>query len=185
VSWNILAGPISSISLSGLATAANVYQNTLATVQGSFLGRTGTLGLTVLNVGFDDYGTYAGDGLPDDWQVQYFGENNPAGGAGADPDGDGQNNKFEYTAGLIPTDPNSVFRLRIEPVFAQPTHKNLLFSPRFADRTYIVQFRLSLIAGNWQPLPGTTQADVGLERTVTDLNAVEPEKFYRVEITKP
>jgi hypothetical protein len=47
-----------------------------------------------------------GDGLPDDWEQQYFGGNaNP----GDDPDGDGMSNLAEYKAGSDPTDPNSRF----------------------------------------------------------------------------
>ena len=37
-------------------------------------------------------------------------------------------------AGLDPTNPLSMFLLRIEPVAGQPTHKRLIFSPRFPDR---------------------------------------------------
>ena len=68
----------------------------MATVQGAFAGFTGTLGLFIFNTGIDDFAFYAGDGLDDAWQVQYFGINNPNGLSGADPDGDGQTNYFEY-----------------------------------------------------------------------------------------
>lgn len=54
-----------------------------------------------------------GDGLPDDWEQQYFGgQANP----GDDPDGDGMNNLAEYKAGTDPTDPNSRFAfIRVQP----------------------------------------------------------------------
>jgi hypothetical protein len=185
VAWSVLSGPLTSINASGLATAGTVYQSTGATAQGIHAGNTGTLNLTVLDSIPDNFGSYAGDGLGDDWQVQHFGLDNPNAAPGLDPDGDGENNHFEFTAGVIPTDPASRFVLRIEPVPAQPMRKNLIFSPRLGDRTYTVEFRSELTIGNWATLPGTTQSDNGQERTVTDLNATGSTKFYRVQINKP
>src|SRR5947209_4776622 len=46
------------------------------------------------------------------WQAQYFGCNVcPVAAPNADPDGDGQNNLAEFTAGTDPTDPNSVIKI--------------------------------------------------------------------------
>jgi len=185
VTWSLVSGPILSISAGGLATAASVYQNTAATVRGDWRGNTATLGLTVLNVGNDDFGTYAGDGIDDAWQVQYFGVGNPNAGPNGDPDGDGQNTRYEYTVGSIPTDGNSYFRFRIERVPGQPTRKNLIFSPRVAGRTYTPQYKLDLNVPGWDNLGGVSVLDAGPQRTVTDLNAVETNKFYRVRVTIP
>ncbi|MFC1467313.1 LamG-like jellyroll fold domain-containing protein [Verrucomicrobiota bacterium] len=49
-----------------------------------------------------------GDGLPDDWEIQYFGSTTGA-VAGVDSDGDGHDNVQEYITGSIPTNPGSVF----------------------------------------------------------------------------
>jgi hypothetical protein len=184
VAWGIVSGPITDVSASGLATAGPVFQNTSATVQGTFGGFTGSLNLTVLDSIPDNFGAYAGDGIGDDWQVQYFGENNPLAAPALDPDGDGQTNQFEFTAGLIPNDPASVFHLLIAPVPGQPSRRKIIFSPRLDGRTYTVQSRLTL-GGAWQPLGSSTVSDNGDERTVTDLNAAGAGKFYRVEITLP
>ena len=184
VAWSAQSGPI-TIGGTGLVTGDAVFQNTAATAQGTHLGFTGTLGLTVIETIADNFGTYAGDGIGDDWQVQYFGQDNPLAAPGVDASGNGHTNLFKYIAGLDPLDPASQFKLRIEPVLGQPSQKGLTFSPRFSDRTYVVKFRTSLTSGSWTTLTGTTQSDNGLERTVTDLNAPAGQKFYRVEITKP
>ena len=183
--WSVVSGPIQSINAAGLATAGVVYENTPATVRADYSGLFGTLDLKVLDVDPDNFGSYAGDGLPDIWQVQNFGLNNPRAGPTNDPDGDNQNNRFEYIAGTNPNDAASRFRLSIELVPGQPTRKNLVFSPRLADRTYTAQFKLDLGAGAFADLAGTSTSDVGPVRTVTDLNATQLYKFYRVQITFP
>ena len=67
----------------------------------------------------------------------------------------------------------------------QPNQKNMIFSPRFNDRDYVVKFKLDFSGGTWSPLPSSTVSDNGQERTVTDLSATGAKKFYQVEITKP
>jgi hypothetical protein len=185
VAWSVQSGPLTGIDVDGLASAGLVYQNTAASAQGSYLGDQAVLGLTVINIADDDFGAYAGDGIGDNWQVQFFGLNNPLAAPGLDPDGDGETNAFEFTAGLIPTDAASVFRLRLEAVPGQPTRKNIIFNPRLDGRTYTVVARPAIESGSWQPLSSFNQSDNGAERTVSDLNATGAKKFYRVEITRP
>ncbi len=57
-----------------------------------------------------------GDGLPDDWQAQYFGPD-PASwpGPGADSDGDGVSNRDEFLSGTNPADSNDVLKVVMEP----------------------------------------------------------------------
>lgn len=186
VTWSVESGPLTGVSSAGLATADVVYADTPAGVLGSYQGETGTETLIVVNVGGDDFGTYALDGLPDNWQVQYFGLDNPDAGPAVDPDGDGQDNLFEFTAGVSPVDPLARFRLSIRGVAGAPDHVALVFSPRFADRTYTVFVSTHLASGTWTPLSATSPvSDNGLERTVTDTNATGPRKFYRVQIDRP
>ena len=133
----------------------------------------------------DNFGSYAADALDDAWQVQYFGQNSLLAAPTQDPDGDGQNNLFEFTAGLIPTDATSFFRVQIESVAGFNTQNKLIFSPRFNDRTYTIKTSTSLLNGSWISLTGGTVSDIGTERTITDTSATEPRKFYKVEITRP
>ena len=185
ITWSIVSGPLSSISVGGLATTGTVYQNTAATAQGIYAGNTGTVGLTVLDTIPDNFGSYAGDGIGDDWQFQYFGLSNPNAGPLLDPDGDGQDNRFEFTAGLVPTDAASKFSYRIESVAGLPLQKRIIFSPRFASRNYDILTSTTLAIGSWLPLAGGVASDAGDERTITDPNASGTAKFYQVQIVKP
>lgn len=185
ISWSVLSGPITNISNSGAAIPANVYQNTAASVQGSYAGDIGALGLTVLNTNLDNYGSYAADGINDTWQVQYFGLDNPLAGPLQDPDHDGQNNWFEFQAGLVPTDPESRFLLNIESVPGQPGQKNIIFSPRLTGRNYTVLSKSDLAEGTWLPLASSSISDQLDKRTVTDLDVSSETKFYHVQIYIP
>ncbi|HPA20793.1 MAG TPA: M6 family metalloprotease domain-containing protein [Verrucomicrobiae bacterium] len=121
------------------------------------------------------------------WQIQYFGStNNPAAAPEVDTFGTGQNNEFKFVAGLDPTNAAAVFCLDIATVPGQPQQKKLTFSPRWTDRDYAPQFSTNLSNGaGWMALTNINVSDVGAERTVIDRNAVELNKFYRIEITRP
>ncbi len=111
VAWSVVSGPITSISAGGLATAEAVYENTGAIAGVAAYGLTATFSLTVLNLTDDDLGRYAHDGLPDAWQVQYFGLNNPLAAPTAEPLFDGQSNLFKFLTGYEPNNPASRFEL--------------------------------------------------------------------------
>jgi hypothetical protein len=178
--------PLSGINASGVATATNVYQNTPATVYGYYLGVTSNTLVRVLDSNPDNYGIYASDNIPDWWQVQFFGLNNPNGVGSADADGTGQNNLFKYVAGLDPTNPASVFVLKIASVNGQPNQKNLIFNPEVGGRIYTPQFRTNLVSGSWATLTGIGGPTTNVNQvTVTDLGATQTQKFYRVDISLP
>ncbi len=183
VAWGVISGPIVSVNDYGLATSGTVYQTSLAIVSGSFEAAAGTLALSIVNVDADDYGSYANDGLPDEWQEQYFGLDNPDAAPNADASGTGQTNYFKYIAGLNPVDPASVFRFSIQKVTGDQGRKALVFSPVVAGRSYNVVSCTDL--SSWSPLTEITQDDHGDERTVTDLNASGEARFYRVLVSKP
>lgn len=185
VTWSVLSGPLNSISSGGVTAAGAVYQDTAASVQGVVAGNTLTLGLTVFNSNADNYGSYAGDGLPDDWQNLYFGLGNPNAAPGLDADGDGQTNLFEFSAGLSPTDHASRFTLGAQAVVGQANQRSLVFGPLVAGRTYTVKYKTDLAAASWTTLSGATTNDVGAQRTVTDPAASGSRKFYQIEVTTP
>ncbi len=184
VAWSVQSGPLVSIDANGLATAATVFQNSSATARGSLGTLSGTLPLTVLNVTTDDFGAYAGDGIDDSWQVQYFGLNNPNAAPGADPSGTGQTNLFKFVAGLDPLDPNARFRVVATPVAGMPAQKTLSFQPVAAGRTYTILTSPDLVTGTWTAAPGAVQIS-GSQGTFLDVNATGAKRFYEVRITKP
>jgi hypothetical protein len=185
ISWSVQSGPLNSLNSSGIATAGTVYQNTAAAVQGSYAGATGILALTVIDNIPDNFGSYSADGVGDDWQFQYFGLNNSNAAPLLDPDGDGQNNLFEFTAGLVPTNSLSRFFVSIAPVPGQAMKKQIVFNPVVAGRSYTVKASPDLSLASWNPLAGSTSSDNGNQRTVTDNSATGGKKFYKVEIVKP
>jgi len=183
VFWQASSGPVASIEAQGLLTAANVYQRSSGRIEGRYPGKIAFIDITVLNVEDDDFWFFARDGLPDLWQVQNFGENNPQGVASGDADGDGQSNFAEFMAGTSPTNAELRFKLELATLPSQPSQKYLFFSPRLNDRSYTVEYSLDLGEG-FKPLTNTAQLDFGETRVVLDSNAPEPRKFYRVKISR-
>ncbi len=185
--WSVVSGPVTGISTTGLATAGAVYQDSAATVQAVFGGQAGQLNLTVLDTIKDNFGSYAADGIGDDWQVQYFGQPpNANADPNVDADGTGQTNLFKYVAGLNPVDPNSRFSITVTAVPGQPGQKAVSFSPVVAGRTYTVTAKTDLATvGGWRAINGSAPSDNGNVRTITDLSATDLVKFYQVEITSP
>jgi hypothetical protein len=182
IQWKLVSGTLSSINSSGLATAGLVYTNEVAAIWAGYLGGSNTISLVVVDSDQDNYGSYANDGLPDWWQIAHFGFSNTNAAPGADPDHDGQNNLMEFIAGTDPTSASSVFTLLITNVAGQITHKNLSFGPCLPGRDYTVEFCTNLASGAFAVLTGGAETDNGSERTVTDLNANQLQKFYRVKI---
>lgn len=112
ITWTITSGPIASITPSGLATAAFVYVADTARISGGYGAFSELLFFNIQNTSDDNFGPYASDGLSDLWQVGWFGDNNDAGRADKDPDGDGQNNTFEFLSGYSPLDASAFLMTR-------------------------------------------------------------------------
>jgi hypothetical protein len=136
VVWIDVGFPLAGIDADGLATALTVYADTGATFNCSGLGIVGSGSLLVLDSLPDNCGLYAGDGVPDGWQVHYFGLLNPLGLADADFDHDGMTNWQEYVACTIPTNPASIF-VMASPALALGT--NYTEEVRFVAATNFVR----------------------------------------------
>ncbi len=182
--WSIVDGPLASIDANGLATAGLVYEDSPATASASASGLTGFIGLTVLDTNPDNFGAYAGDGIDDDWQVSFFGLDNPDATPASDPDADEQNNLFEFLAKVDPTDSASFFSSCLEPNQADPSKLDVILSPVFVDRTYTLLVGPDLVPANFSPVTNPTITDIGSERIITDNTAAMNRRFYRIQISR-
>ena len=119
------------------------------------------------------------DGLPDDWELFYFG--NLDHNAATDADGDGMGNLAEYQGGTHPLDRNSQVALRFE---GAPLDGGTTLSwPATVLRTYQVQYKHSLSDAAWLDLP-TPVARLGLDRLQVQGNGPLPagQRFYRLSV---
>ena len=123
------------------------------------------------------------DGLPDSWEIQYFGSiSDPRATPNADPDGDGFTNLQEYLAGTNPIDINSSLKINSISVGAGSA---ILHFGVVAGKTYSLLYRADLSAGSWLKLVDIpAQAASGI-LTVTDptINVASP-RFYRLTTPK-
>ena len=113
------------------------------------------------------------DGLPDDWQAQYWGSN-PANWPSplADSDGDGASNLQEFLAGTDPTNPDSVLKLRI---LSTPQGSRLSWN---CQPGFIYQVRISTDITTWSDL-GTARFSPGTVDSIP-LEALASGTFYRI-----
>jgi hypothetical protein len=137
--------------------------------------------VTINDVNPDNFGLYAADGIPDLWQKGYFGLDNPLAAPGEDPDGDNQNNLFEYLSGYSPADGAAFLRLSI--TGKSPTHANLALSRVLSTTRYIIKESTTLGAAPdpWSEAatlePATTQDDFPFS-----LPSPGAENFFRVQL---
>ncbi len=128
-----------------------------------------------------------GNGLPDWWEMAYFGHIgvDPA----ADADGDGFTNLQEYLIGTLPNNPASKLAIAQVPEIPNGVSKDFRISfPTANGVTYRVEFSDSLSAGSWAQL-GSDVTGSGATATATATDAatvtLHPRRFYRVRIVAP
>jgi hypothetical protein len=122
-----------------------------------------------------------GDGIPDNWTMQYFGHTTGQAGdksrANDDADGTGMTNLQKFLAGLNPLDPNSV--LRISSVSRSGGTVQVGF-PSVSGKTYQLQYRDDLVTGNWSPLVDGIFGTGGTLQISDPSAAGIAERFYRI-----
>ena len=96
----------------------------------------------------------------------------------ADSDSDGTTNGDEYLAGTDPNDPNSRLTVTIGGGNGSPTS---LGFPSVAGRTYTVERRGDLLAGNWETIRDAI-AGTGDIITIDDPNPLPGGGFYRLKV---
>lgn len=177
-----------------MATSANGFANWAATASGLIVG-TNTLIViatdqavppnSLTNIWHVIYaaGSYDGngDGLPDAWQMQYFGcVTCPQAAPGADPDGDGFTNLQEFEAGTNPTLPSPTAPSNLAATAVATNQINLSWSDNSTNESGFLIERAPDNGGS----PGTWVqiASVGMNITsYSDMGlAVSTRYWYRV-----
>jgi hypothetical protein len=188
VAWSEDSEALTGISVTGLVTAASVYQDESVTVHGIHHGIADPDGfsLTVLNIADDDFGSYAADGIDDDWQVGWFGlPPNVDAAPTADPDADQQDNRFEFLSGFSPIDPLARFGLTVVAVDRGAGTADLQLNRVIPDRTYTLMASPDLVTPfaviGTLPAVAEPQTDV----IIRDTSATAPRNFYIIGISKP
>jgi DMSO/TMAO reductase YedYZ molybdopterin-dependent catalytic subunit len=115
-----------------------------------------------------------GDGLPDLWETNYFG--NLRADRLSDQDGDGQSDWQEFMAGTDPTDAAS--QLRLEPP-ASSTAPVLVFTA-VSNHTYSLQYSDSSGSAPWQNLVDLPAQKSNGPVTVRDLQPNSATRLYRL-----
>ena len=187
-------GSIASCTIAGLLAQSST-NGPDRYLSGNFLGTTATnsgawdgnnygysfVTLQGLPVGLPNPDT-DGDGLPDEWELRFFG--GPTNGvAGVDDDGDGHDNQDEYWLG---TDPRSVLS-RLEIVEQGLTGGVPVVTwQTVGGKVYALQISTQLVEGGvgFETVTNVTEGDVpvgiGGTQTVVDGGRTNGVGFYRV-----
>ena len=122
VTWTVVQGPVKRITEQGLAEIASAHEDMITTIRGTIAGVEFEVSFNVISTGNDNDELVGGDGIDDGWQLQFFDSNSSQildaeeairAVAGADGDGDSQNNILEYLSGYNPADGSSYLLLEV------------------------------------------------------------------------
>ena len=118
-----------------------------------------------------------GDGLPNIWEMRYFGGTTAGVPSGHD-DQDGANNFSEYIAGTNPKDSESLFVVEI-------LNGTCISWPTILNRIYTVQHCSTLAESFTNVTAQTELPGTGEEMTVPCPAESSPRGFYRVNVQLP
>ena len=134
---------------------------------------TGTYAMAVNQAPFMDLDH---DGMPDAWELAFFGPTNQS--ASGDLDHDGVSNYDEFLAGTSPTNANS--RLRVTDIATTNAAHSVSWSA-VPYRYYTVEVSTNLTGGGWAYLGAVTNLDaLGTLRFNDPTVPFPPIRFYRV-----
>jgi hypothetical protein len=118
-----------------------------------------------------------GDGLPNQWENDN-GTNPLVVDAEDDLDGDGASNRHEYIAGTAANDPNSYLKVTLT---STTDLGAVLTFQAVSNRSYTIQFRDDVSAGEWQSLTNISAGSSTSIRQVTDSSALSATpRYYRL-----
>ncbi|MCC6822856.1 MAG: hypothetical protein IT579_19170 [Verrucomicrobia subdivision 3 bacterium] len=118
-----------------------------------------------------------GGGLPDDWELAYFG--NLARDGSGDFDGDGHSDLQEFLAGTDPTNTGSILRVLTLTLLGGET--TILWSAT-PGKKYQVQYKTNLTDAGWSNLFGVVTATGSSTSQVDNTSGSGERRFYRVAL---
>lgn len=119
-----------------------------------------------------------GDGLPDEWETANGFNPADAADAAQDKDGDGISNLGEYRSGTGAASAASA--LRVEAVAHTGSGRATMAFMAAANQTYTVEAASQVSGGSWEKVADIIARPAGQLETVTDPQAGEGTRFYRV-----
>lgn len=134
-------------------------------------GRRGPLSITAQAATWGEDSN--GDGVPDDWQTLYFGENQASWPAvTVDTDGDGATDRSEFLSGTNPRNAASLFTLSVN------RNSDGLALEWATQQGFVYQVQRSTDLTHWQDLDGARIAPSGTD--TLPIEAISNSGFYRV-----
>ncbi|VGO16745.1 hypothetical protein PDESU_05337 [Pontiella desulfatans] len=122
-----------------------------------------------------------GDGLPNQWELQYFGSYTNALPSG-DLDGDGADNLTEFIAGTVPNDAGSVFKATAYSANHTSGTPFTIDWNTMPGRLYTVSRSSSLQYDPFAPFPDAVDLPYTRNSYTDSVSHAEARIFYRVEV---
>ncbi len=126
-------------------------------------------------------GDVDGDGMPNSWELQYFGNATNA-VASADSDGDGVDNLSEYITGYSPIDPDSVFKVILSGLSEAGSVPYIMTWNPVAGRIYDVSWSPNLVITPFEPLLFGVDLPFTQNSYTDTVERTGLQNFYRVDV---